>query len=1759
MPLAVQAQETVYEAVFDRYEFTASSFGDQFCWPRANVPLTLNGDTITFNDRYPCASGLNVTGTVTLSRPDRIAGSRKQGLGFVLTSPVSAGISAQATFQNGTAALNKTRVAAGLKFQGDNCTVQPSDESGVGPNSMVTKQGSGSCTLGGMSIDYEADNTTPKFGYFVASAFLTVQTTSSTDTLLLREVLVYVYYRFGPPQPNPTTTGLDQKIAAPDSRIRINIRGSDFAPGVVPEFLKTDGTVDNQLLISGVNVINSSEIQAELFVTPDAVLGARSLRVNSGSGNTTVPNALNVVEISLALSQGAKTTPSAERIANHPTVVRARILTPSINPGLTDGVKGLLYVFKGNDQIFGSPFLPTKPQTFLNADILYPRTSYTESERFFLRDSLNFYFGLGDSLTSESPLDVGEYTFAIAVSPNDSVSPPPRRPDLSRDQLRASRDFIFVDKLAAQKFVTTKPFRVLLAVDPRFETNKANDLYNQNSRSVEFLAGAFPVDKSRAKLDVRRTNLFTLDIDGLKPAQGEGRWLLNVLSRMEELLEIINRRLPPDAQFDRIALILDRDGMFKITRDTYMELPNGLSRRNRPACFFFGQNYQVLAHELGHTMGLFDTYDEGDFPNPDSPNPRQFNAPLEGNVVEEGTERLSPIWGDTFTLPVETVSVNDPRKAIPGRNINFRVLSFMGAGTPLHWPDFTEWKYLSKKFGAPAGSAEPGLFSPAAPAETFSGDLLSIHGFLNTSGSLSVTRLDRGTVASVSQDPGDLTIELLNGSGDILSAASFGVDFDQPHAGLLPIAPFNASAPFVVGATQVRIRKNATVLYSRAISANAPTVQLLSPQGGETLGGPFTISWNASDPDGDALTYSILYLRGDGTPVPIATGLTSTSFQWSNPTLGGGGAGGRIVVVAHDGVLEGSATSGAFTVNKGGPGVTILEPKGGISIPAGTEIAFRGAGSDAEDGYLPSSSLSFRSSIDGDFGSGGTVTRVLSQGVHTITLRGVDQDANAAEAAITVTVGPTSSVPVIDSLSPSIGPVNTTVVLAGQNFGSNSVVRFGASTATLISATSTQLVVRVPTGLAAGALEVAVTSAGFTSPPFTFTVTNGRPMLSALSPGTGSTGTPVSLVGTEFDPAANGNTVRFGSVQATVLSAGLDGLVVAVPSGLSEGPTNVTVATAQGLSDPVAFTVTTGPPNTPVIITSLTPSTGPAGTTVIIGGSGFSNVLKKNTVSFGETAATPISTSADSLQVTVPFGLPAGNVNVVVTVNTYPSNPLSFTVSSGANPTPTPGQPGCTPAPANLVSFWRAEGNANDSADGNNGTLTTGPTYAAGKVGQAFNLDGIDDVVSFGNPANLQLAGAMTAEAWIRPDTTFSNYRTVVSKWSQSAQASWGLFITNNTVYGIVGNASGQFVDAAGGNVPFGASAAFTHVAMTYSAAEGIKVYLNGALINSDVSIGNIRNGTDLVRIGNDTDLIGDRYFDGLIDEVSLYSRALSGAEIQGIFNAGSAGKCSGSNPSPTPAPVSQVQNISTRLVVGTGENVAIGGFIVTGSGTKPVIVRAIGPSLANFGVAGALDDPTLELFNGSGNAIAFNDDWLSSGQNQEIAALLPPGDGVEAAIIAALTPGNYTAVLRGYENGTGIALVEVYDLDQGAPSRLANISTRGQVGTGGSVLIGGFIVGKQAQFVVRAIGPSLGAAGIGNALGNPSLELYNGQGTKFDTNDNWQEHPSAGQVSSLGLAPGNGLESAIIQTLSPGNYTAIVRGVGDGTGVGLVEVYSLQ
>jgi len=223
------------------------------------------------------------------------------------------------------------------------------------------------------------------------------------------------------------------------------------------------------------------------------------------------------------------------------------------------------------------------------------------------------------------------------------------------------------------------------------------------------------------------------------------------------------------------------------------------------------------------------------------------------------------------------------------------------------------------------------------------------------------------------------------------------------------------------------------------------------------------------------------------------------------------------------------------------------------------------------------------------------------------------------------------------------------------------------------------------------------------------------------------------------------------------------------------------------------------------------------------------------------------------------------------------------------------------------------------------------------------------------------------------------------------------------------------------------------------------------------------------------------------------------------------------------------------------------------------VILRAIGPSLTAFGVDNAISDPQMTLFDGNGHAIASNNDWKESQQQEIEGSKLPPNSDLEAAIVTTLPVGAYTAIVSGVNNATGVGLVEVFDLDQASPARLANISTRGQVGTGSDVMIAGFIVGgsEPAAMVVRGIGPSLLAAGIAAPIENPTLELHL-SGNNVVPNDNWRA-AEENQLIGAALPPNEDVEPAIFTTLAPGAYTAILRGNDDTTGVGLVEVYDLE
>jgi hypothetical protein len=500
----------------------------------------------------------------------------------------------------------------------------------------------------------------------------------------------------------------------------------------------------------------------------------------------------------------------------------------------------------------------------------------------------------------------------------------------------------------------------------------------------------------------------------------------------------------------------------------------------------------------------------------------------------------------------------------------------------------------------------------------------------------------------------------------------------------------------------------------------------------------------------------------------------------------------------------------------------------------------------------------------------------------------------------------------------------------------------------------------------------------------------------------------------------------------------------------------------------------------------------------------------------------------------------------------------------------------CVSAPSGLVSWWPADGDALDYQDSNSGTLQGGATFSSGKVGQAFSLDGNDGRVDVAdNPVLNPGTGSFTVDAWVFKTRLQNDMAVapVVAKHVGDFRDGYLLRAgeggtgvpTTDEIGAVAGDANGNRVDLETGvNISLNT---WTHLAMTFDGStKTLNVYKDGVLIGSGSNplVGSIDPSGELFRIGsyNRITLSRTETFPGEIDEVEYFDRALSQSEVQSIFNAGSAGKCKAISPE------GQSINISTRVLVGTDTNVGIAGFILRSDGspapTKDVVVRGIGPSLP---VSGKLLDPTLELRDSNGALIASNDNWMDASNAAAIQATgLAPTDPHEAAILATLSsatnPGftNYTAILAGKNNTTGVGLVEVYDLQSTNSTHLVNISTRAFVSTGDDVLIGGVIVrGYTAQeIVLRAIGPELGSRGVSNFLADPTLELHDGQGNLVESNDNWMDSPEKDQIIASGLAPTDDRESAILATLFPGNYTGIVRGAGDTTGVGLVEVYRI-
>ena len=262
---------------------------------------------------------------------------------------------------------------------------------------------------------------------------------------------------------------------------------------------------------------------------------------------------------------------------------------------------------------------------------------------------------------------------------------------------------------------------------------------------------------------------------------------------------------------------------------------------------------------------------------------------------------------------------------------------------------------------------------------------------------------------------------------------------------------------------------------------------------------------------------------------------------------------------------------------------------------------------------------------------------------------------------------------------------------------------------------------------------------------------------------------------------------------------------------------------------------------------------------------------------------------------------------------------------------------------------------------------------------------------------------------------------------------------------------------------------------------------------------------------------------------------------------------------------VTSIINMSTRASVQTGQGTMIAGFTITGTDPKQVVIRGLGPRLAvtPFNMPGTLADPTLGLYDGSGTPIFSNNDWTDTQGNAISAAGLEPYAQAESAIFIALQPGKYTAILSGNHGTSGVGLVEVYDAITSAvvSAELTNVSTRGLVGVDQNPLIAGFITSGaniSTDVVVRGLGPTLAQFGVSGALADPVVTLVDGNGTVIQSNNDWKNTQQAAAIQKSGFAPPNDVEAAILATVLPGNYTAILSGNAGATGIGLVEIYKL-
>lgn len=719
------------------------------------------------------------------------------------------------------------------------------------------------------------------------------------------------------------------------------ITGSKFAAGATV----TIGDV----AVRAVRFKNDTQLEVDLGGFKDLPDGPRDVVVKNPDGRTGKGTGLFYVSslgiAPLEINQGVRMdcTTDVPCVADHRTVVRVKV-TANAPKFPFDYLTGRLHVFEAGTTrpIAGSPFLPER--VYQSAVLTYADDYY----KFGALDTLNFH------LKGSTTLPAGGYDFVFEVSPRNPGLPPSlAAPDDTQNLLRRATGKVFKTSLGIDVYAIPE------SRDP-FTKDGIQRLVSLSRVGALFPTSSVFIQLLPSTTDLEEQMIMALGLQPVGYARGNPAHVLVLTDSY-----IVGKKKSSGVSWCGFLTEGSLEGGCL--------LPLGY--------FTSASREQAAWHLIGHDYGL------GDLDN--SASSRTWFEPI---LLTSDLNQCRP--PDLCQIEEGNFDFLGPRVAVPGFPISSNMSTdFSRLATS--WTDRMTWELVYGRLFAP---------SPVVRAPLAAQDLLVVSGSVSASGQGRFGTFARRTGEPPAAFAGDYSVELQNATGESLTSRRFSLDLSLLDALERDALPFAVHLPLAPGAARVVLKRGETGIATRAISASPPAVTLLSPNGGETLSGTTTVRWSASDPDGDALSFSLYYSTDGITWLPVRIGVSGTSYDWST-ALARGTTTGRIKVVASDGFNETSATSaGPFTVAAKAPVAAILAPDDGTVVKGGTLVTLDGSAFDLEDGLLPASGLSFSSSRDGVLGAGDSVTRTLSTGTHAITLTATDSDGNEATDTITVTV-----------------------------------------------------------------------------------------------------------------------------------------------------------------------------------------------------------------------------------------------------------------------------------------------------------------------------------------------------------------------------------------------------------------------------------------------------------------------------------------------------------------------------------------------------------------------------------------------------------------------------------------------------------------------------------------------------------------------------------------------------------------------------------